>query len=691
MDLSVIIVNYNVRAFLEQALHSVFKALEGLRSEVYVVDNGSRDDSVGMVRHAFPAVHLIENQNNVGFARANNQAILRTKGRMICLINPDTLVQEDTFRVCMAYLDTHPDVGAIGCKILNPDGTLQLSCRRSFPTPWVALTKVMGLSALFPHSRLFGRYNLTYLDPEATTEVEALSGSFMMLRREVVDDVGMLDERFFLYGEDLDWCYRIRKKGWKIVFHPETQIIHYKGRSTQEADFNSLRVFYDAMRLFVAKHFKRRRAVFPLWFILLGIQLRGGLSFLSRWIRRMIIPAVDIGFMQLGLIAALLIRFGHGRHWGAYGIVNGVYTLVWVMCLYIVGAYAKGTFSSTKAFGGTFLGLVMNTSLTFFFPQYAYSRQVVLTAGLIDGILLGGWRLLIRLASRLRGVPFVGTVGKTLFRRRALIVGTDRSGQHLLRRLQRHIDVGYEVVGFLHLDGEKPAESWNASPPVLGGVKDLRGVAASHRVQEVIFSPEAASYERILDVIAYNKDLNLDFKLVPKELDVIIGRTSIDSIGDIPLVDLDYPIYRGPQAFLKRIFDLAVSGFIMPCVPFVWVFLKLHPGYRIRHLQISDGWGGSILVPELLKDGSRKPGIFQFFLLASSIFKGRLSFIGAVIEPYAEGAPRRGFKPGLTGLVQVNSGSSLTEEDRERYNTYYMSHYSLRLDVEILLKTLFRI
>jgi len=198
IDISVVVVSYNVKPYLEQALLSIRKALQGYRSEVFVVDNASGDGSPAMVRAKFPDVHLTVNNVNAGFARGNNQALRRVRGEMICLINPDTLVREDTFRICVEYLRSRPDAGMVGCKILNPDGSLQLACRRSFPTPWVAFTKISGLSALFPGSRLFGRYNLTYLNPDAICEVEAVSGSFMIVKREVLEDVGPLDESFFI-------------------------------------------------------------------------------------------------------------------------------------------------------------------------------------------------------------------------------------------------------------------------------------------------------------------------------------------------------------------------------------------------------------------------------------------------------------------------------------------------------------
>ena len=691
MDLSVIIVSYNVKPFLEQALHSIVRALEGMDSEIIVVDNGSSDGSPVLLRERFPGIRLIENDENLGFSRANNQALRCAKGKVICLINPDTLVQEDTFRVCMDYLASHTGVGAVGCKILNADGTLQLSCRRSFPTPWIAFTKIMGLARLFPRSRLFGRYHLTYLDPDTTAEVEALSGSFMMVRKQVVDDVGLLDEIFFLYGEDLDWCYRIRLKGWKIVYLPKTQIIHYKGRSTQEAPFDYLPVFYGAMRLFVKKHFHSGWSFLPQWFLVWGIWIRGALSFLSRLGRKLIVPILDAGFLQVGLILALLLRFGHLNHWASYRLVNAVYTTVWMGCLYAVGLYGKGIYSSSKAAGGVMLGLVLNTSITFFFPQYAFSRQVVLTAGVLDAVSLSLWRLMVRFASRIQRIPFLGTVGKTLLRRRALIVGIDSASRQVFHRMRERVDTDYEAVGFLGLDDADLLSSGNGKLPVLGTLKDLGRVARAHRVQEVIFSSETVEYERILNIVAESKDYHVDFKMIPRDVDVVLGRTSMDMLVDLPLVALDYRIFSAPSVFVKRSMDLLGALCLFPLVLPLSFFLWAHPSVRRKKVWISDGREGKISVTELWKNGEKISGGLKCVPLLIEIIKGKMSFVGSEVTAYDGTSPGWGFKPGLTGLIQVNERMRLAPDEKKKYNLYYMKNYSPLLDFEILLKAIFRL
>ncbi len=241
--ISVIIVNYNVREFLEQCLNSVQRALKNIPSEIIVVDNASVDGSVPIIRKRFPDVILIENKENKGFSAANNQGLEIARGEFIVLLNPDTVVQEDTFVKLLEFFEKTPDASAATCKILNPDGTFSVDCRHSIPTPLTAFWKVIGLSRIFPKSKIFGRYNLTYLDENDLYPVEAISGSFMMMRRQIVKKVGKLDEDFFMYCEDIDYCHRINKAGGKIYYVPDSQIVHYKGESTKKNNLDYVVTF----------------------------------------------------------------------------------------------------------------------------------------------------------------------------------------------------------------------------------------------------------------------------------------------------------------------------------------------------------------------------------------------------------------------------------------------------------------
>ncbi|KXG76291.1 glycosyltransferase family 2 protein [Thermotalea metallivorans] len=256
MDLSIIIVNYNTKELTLQTLRSIYAGNNKFLYEVILVDNASKDDSVEVFKKEFPQVKLIENNQNLGFSKANNIGIKMAGGRYILLLNSDTLVIEDTLEIMIKFMDTHLDVGAAGCKVELPDGSLDKACKRSFPTPQNALYHALKLDHIFPHHKKFGEYNLTFLDENQTHEVDCLVGAFMLIRREVIEQVGLLDEDFFMYGEDIDWCYRIKQVGWKIVYYPKTKIIHYKGGSSKKKNPKLIYEFYRAMYLFYHKHYR---------------------------------------------------------------------------------------------------------------------------------------------------------------------------------------------------------------------------------------------------------------------------------------------------------------------------------------------------------------------------------------------------------------------------------------------------
>lgn len=257
MTVSIVIVNYNTGKLLRSCLESVYAGANGTPFDVWVVDNNSHDESVTIVRSQFPTVNVVQNASNVGFSRANNMVISKSGSDYILLLNPDTLVIDDAIDRMMKFMDEHPRVGIAGCKVLNGDGTLQLACRRSIPTPKVAFYRLTGLSRLFPNSRVMARYNLTYEDPEKPHEVDAVSGAFLMIRRKAVEDIGLLDERFFMYGEELDWCLRAKRAGWAVMYYPLARIVHYKGESTKYNSRKAALEFYRAMYLFHKKHFAK--------------------------------------------------------------------------------------------------------------------------------------------------------------------------------------------------------------------------------------------------------------------------------------------------------------------------------------------------------------------------------------------------------------------------------------------------
>ncbi|NCC30777.1 MAG: glycosyltransferase family 2 protein [Chloroflexia bacterium] len=276
--LAVVILNYNRADLLADCLASLYAAPTCCDLTVWVVDNASTDASVAIVRDRFPQARLIVSPINGGFSYGNNLALraisVEQSADYVLLLNNDTVVPAGALDGLVDYLVAHPEVAVVGPRLLLPDGSLDLACRRSFPSPETSFYRMSGLATLFPRSHRFGRYNLTYLDPACETEVDAVVGACMLLRTSVIDEVGLLDEQFFMYGEDLDWCYRIKAYGWRIVYYPQVIVHHYKRASSTRRAIPSIRAFYDAMRIFHRKHYAATTAAPLNLLIEAGISLK---------------------------------------------------------------------------------------------------------------------------------------------------------------------------------------------------------------------------------------------------------------------------------------------------------------------------------------------------------------------------------------------------------------------------------
>ncbi len=288
VDLSIIIVNYNTCNLLRDCLISVYHSQGDFTYQVIVVDNASPDDSVCMVQAEFPQAELLVNDINGGFAWANNRG-LRHAGfaadgtptdvapRYALLLNPDTVLPPTALADMVAFFDSRPKIGAAGPKLVLPNGTLDLACRRSFPTPEISFYRMMGLSKLFPHSRWFGRYNMTFVNPDELLEVDSVVGAFMMVRREAIAQAGLLDESYFMYGEDLDWAYQIKANGWKIYYNPSVVVTHVKRAASRHSHKAQIE-FYRAMDIFYRKYYAANTPLLLHWLILVGIHLKWKLT-----------------------------------------------------------------------------------------------------------------------------------------------------------------------------------------------------------------------------------------------------------------------------------------------------------------------------------------------------------------------------------------------------------------------------
>ncbi|MBO7445861.1 MAG: glycosyltransferase [Bacteroidales bacterium] len=555
MKLSIVIVNYNVCYFLEQALHAVFKALQHVEGEVFVVDNCSVDNSLAMLSEKFPQVKVIANQENVGFSRANNQAIRMATGEYVLLLNPDTVVEEDTFEKCLRFMDEHPDAGGLGVKMVNGKGEFLPESKRGIPYPSVAFFKLFGLSKIFPHSKKFGAYHLSYLDENEIHEVEVLSGAFMMLRKSVLDQIGLLDEDYFMYGEDIDLSYRILKGGYKNYYFPETRIIHYKGESTKKGSLNYVHVFYKAMQIFAQKHFSQKNARLYNLFITFAIWFRASFAVLKRIVDRIWLPLLDFLVIYAGMYVL-------ARYWDLnvlearnstfpihyYYIVIPCYILVWLLSVLCCKGYRRPV-QLTNLNKGILTGTVVILLVYALLPEtLRFSRAVTLLGAMWTAVSLNLIRYLLRKWSAKSGV--VTPQGS----RRVLVVGSGAEAHRVLN-LVRMMDDKCSFAGIASLQDE------NATP-VVGHVSHLSELISLYRINEVIFCAKDLSSEQIIDWMSRHQDAQIEFRIAPEDSHFVIGSNSIfapDSLYTIPVRSLAQKHVRRR----KRVFNIAASTLLL--------------------------------------------------------------------------------------------------------------------------------
>jgi GT2 family glycosyltransferase/lipopolysaccharide/colanic/teichoic acid biosynthesis glycosyltransferase len=679
VDISIVIVNYNVKAFLEQCLMAIDRATHDLAVETFVVDNASVDGSQTMVKKRFPQVQLIENRVNVGFSTANNQALRKARGTYVLILNPDTLIQEDTLIILKNYLDRHEEVGAVGCKLINPDGSFQITSRRSLPTPWIAFTRIVGLSKIFPKSRLFGRYNMTYLDPNIETEVDVLPGSLMFIRREILETIGYFDETFFMYGEDVDLCYRITKQNWKIMYVPETKAIHYKGESTKKSEFSFVSNFYTAMLIFANKHFKHRYSIFLRMLLVMGIYGRAFFSYLWRVIKNVISTTIDLVLIIFSIFAAIKIWLPHYAL-ERFSVVYPIFVLVWFIALYLFGVYhKKGRFRLKPVLYSTVVGLLVNSTFVYFFKQFAYSRVVVLISFVLIVVTLSLWRTIYRLAGPLAKK---GPISKL---RRAIIIGAGKEGKRILKQLQNRPDMHYEVCGFVDFDQKSIGKTIDGIE-VLATIDNVRDVVRIEKINDVIFSSDRLTNAQILETIILAQRSGVNFRIVPHELEYIVAKSSVDEIDTVQM--LDFSGVADPlDLIVKRFFDI-VCALIMIVVTLPVVLFNLILGGRLTRRVVA-GYMGKPISIYLFRGGIP---FLRSTPLYYAVFIGMLSIVGSEISEYDPKDYRAIYKPGLTGLVQIKAREkkkALTQQEKDYYNLYYVKNQSVITDIQILLKSIF--
>jgi len=566
MQLSIIIVNYNVKYFIDQCLLSVEKAIENIDAEIFVVDNNSADGSCSMIKEKYKNVYLIENKKNTGFSYANNQAIKIAKGEYILLLNPDTVVEEDSFEKCLSFMNNHKDAGALTVKMIDGKGHYLPESKRGLPTPSTAFYKIFGLTKLFPKSKKFARYYLGHLNKDEINEIEILPGAFMFMRKNCLENVGYLDEDYFMYGEDIDLSYRLLKSGYKNYYFPKTTIIHYKGESTKKSSVNYVLVFYNAMIIFARKHFSKKNAKIFSLFIKLAIYFRASIAILNRAIKKVLLPILDFGFIFLSylIIKPIWEKFLFGGD-GSYPkeflyIVVPIYIIIWLNSMAFYGSY-KNHIKPLSIIKGTTTGTIIILLIYSLIPEsYRFSRALILL-GYINANLISFFNRFLA-----TNIPYFSQ--RLLFykQQRTLLIGLKNEilrVENILKKTQ----INHKIIGYVSPENNITDNFY------LGKILQIEEIIKINKADEVIFCAKDISSQQIIQYMLKLSDSQIDFKIAPTDSLSVIGSSSINTAGELYTIEVN-SISSLSNKIVKRIFDILTALVIILLFSFIFFFYK---------------------------------------------------------------------------------------------------------------------
>lgn len=580
MILSVVIVNYNVKYFLKQCLSSVYASDQTLSDgtlldlDVWVVDNDSVDGSVEMVSNDFPQVHLIANKKNVGFAKANNQALslIPPTSDFLLLLNPDTVVERDTFVRCADFMMAHGQCGGLTVKMVDGEGNFLKESKRGFPSPQAAFYKISGLIRLFPHSRRFAAYYMGHLPEDEENEIEIMPGAFLLFRREVYERIGGLDESYFMYGEDIDFSWRIRLAGWENHYLPQTHIIHYKGESTKKGSMNYVYTFYNAMSIFVRRYFTGGNARLFNALLCVAIWLRAT----AAWVRRVAVSvAVPLADFAVAFGGFVLLKQLWASQWANNidyypaqytHFVIPLYILILMCSSWLSGGYDKPV-RPMRIVKGMGVGLLLLLAFYSLLDEgQRYSRMLLLAGS--AWTLVG--TLLIRMA--LSAMDVKGYALRARRRGNVLVIGSEEEASRV-RNL--YLSMGIPASNVVH-----------CLPAQASRLADLIRV---ERVEEVVFCGADVELGEIISLMATLKTTGVEYKIAPADGDFVIGSDNILSRENLYLDNLD-TISTDTARRRKRLFDIGSAVLLLLLSPILFWFQHRKRLYFAHCLQVLCGF-----------------------------------------------------------------------------------------------------
>lgn len=533
-----------------------------MAAQVIVIDNNSSDNSIDYLKPHFPSVCFFANHQNIGFAKACNQGLAMAKGKYILFLNPDTIVPEDCFEKCISFFESKADAGALGIKMLDGSGKFLKESKRSFPSPLTSLYKLFGLSKLFPKSKTFSKYHLGHLDKNENHEVDVLAGAFFMVKKEVIEKTGSFDEIYFMYGEDIDLSYRIQQAGYKNYYFADSSIIHFKGESTRKGTLNYVRMFYNAMSIFVRKHYGSTRAGIFNFFVHLAIWFRAIMTAMANFIRHIGLPLIDAGlilvsFWIMKTIWNYYVKTGTHYESSLLWIAFPAFTLMYIITAYYAGLYDRWFKRYVLIRSALITTVVLLACYSLLPEQYRFSRAIILFGSVLAFLLIGLLRWLL-----IRTGVLAGDEEKNKHAN-ILVVGSANEYEEV-KQLMNEAGLEERVIGRIAVD-ENDTNAIGRWPK--------KEMLQSVPFREIIFCEGSLSFKEIINAIP-NAGKNLKIKIHAAGSRSIVGSDSKDTSGEAVSKENGFKLSYPYNLRLKRLVDISVSLLFLFSFPFHLFFVK---------------------------------------------------------------------------------------------------------------------
>lgn len=563
--------------FLDQCLHSIFNNPGSLNIEVIVVDNASEDNSVTLIRAKYPQVRVIVNEKNIGFSRANNIGIEAASGEYILILNPDTILSSDTLRLCYSFMQEHKDAGAVCVRMIDGSGKFLPESKRGNPTFRASFMKMTGLYRLFPHSKWFNSYYFGHIGELETSKIEVMTGAFMFIKRSTLDQAGYFDEDFFMYGEDIDLSYRLRETGKATYYLPTTSIVHFKGESTKKETLEYIRNFYEAMAIFVRKHYAHK-GWFYIFFLQVAVYFRSFLK-LGQNIVRFLLPKLIDTLLIIIMLAWLRIFWGNFYFGNPDYIGKGflwinlpVYTSLWIISAILNGKYRqnRSIFSIIKSvFYGTLAILIV---YALFSQDYRNSRTIIMAGTL-------GTFLIFICTSILENLLLHKSFSIRYKRvSRYIIAGSESVTERIKAVLAG--DRQFVFAGRLNTD--------NNDSGGIGQIEDLASIVSAYKIDEVIFSQSDIPTSTMIKLMSQNHN-EIDFRMVMDDAASILSSKSKNKPGELYAIDINYNLSIKSNRTNKRLFDISMALFLMLLSPLLYIIFGFRLGFIKSAFNVLNG------------------------------------------------------------------------------------------------------